>query len=247
MSTRHASRAVQREPPSTVVWPESDQMKRVGQIYDRLLEAYGKQGWWPADSSLEMIIGAILTQACAWENVTKAIRNLKRRGVLSLGALDRIAQLRLAALIRPAGYYNAKAAKIKAFVKHVKENHGLKLSRMLTMQLPVLREELLSIYGIGPETADSIILYAASKPVFVVDAYTRRLLLRLGLIIGRENYQTIQDLFARSLAPDAGTFKEYHALIVEHAKQRCRAKPLCDSCPLLSMCSYGKRIAGTMS
>ena len=147
------------------------------EIYDRLLEEYGPQHWWPADTRLEVIIGAILTQSTAWSNVTKAIANLKETGSLNIQVLSRMPDAELAALIRPVGYYNSKAKKLKAFISHLETRFDGRLNLLLKGEMSSLRQELISIYGIGDETADSIILYAAEKPIFVVDSYTRRLLL----------------------------------------------------------------------
>jgi len=205
-------------------------------LYQRLLAAYGPQGWWPADGPLEMIVGAILTQATAWGNAEAAIANLEGAGLLSLEGLRDAPIDRVASLIRPAVYYNQKARRLKGFCDLVAERYGGDLARLLAAPLPDLREELLSIGGIGPETADSIILYAAKKPSFVVDAYTKRLLARLLLIGPEVGYDEIRELFLSSLPPDVELYGEYHALIVRHCKEHCRARPRCEGCPLGAIC-----------
>jgi len=211
------------------------------EIYDRLLEEYGPQHWWPADTRLEVIIGAILTQSTAWSNVTKAIANLKETGSLNIQVLSRMPDAELAALIRPVGYYNSKAKKLKAFISHLETRFDGRLNLLLKGEMSSLRQELISIYGIGDETADSIILYAAEKPIFVVDSYTRRLLLRMNLIHNKAKYGELQGLFMRSLPHQTTLFQEYHALIVEHCKERCLSVPVCDTCPLLGLCRYPRR------
>jgi endonuclease-3 related protein len=171
--------------------------------------------------------------------VDKALRNLRDAGLLSPEGLRSLAQDQLAALIHPSGYFNAKARKLKAFVSLLDESYGGDLDRMLASPADELRGALLATHGIGPETADSILLYAAGRPVFVIDAYTRRTLFRLGLVPQRDSYDGWQRLFARSLPPDAPLFNEYHALIVRHGKQVCRKRPLCRECPLAATCPVG--------
>ena len=181
--------------------------------------------------------GAILTQATSWESASKAIANLKTSGNLSPQALEKIAEDELAALIRPSGYYNAKALKLKALVKWLKDSCGYDISRLEDYDTSGLRRELLAVHGIGPETADSILLYALGRPVFVIDAYTRRIVDRLGLSPGRnENYDSYQRLFAANLASDPALFNEYHALFVMHGKTFCRAKPQCKNCCVADIC-----------
>lgn len=201
-------------------------------IYRRLFERYGPQHWWPADNPFEMIIGAILTQSTAWSNVEKAIANLKNAGRLSAGALRELPEEKIAELIHPSGYYNAKARKLKAFVKWLGEKYDDNLDELFNHNTSDLREQLLGVYGIGEETADSIILYAAGKPVFVIDSYTRRLIDRLGYSPRGNSYPAYQELFAKNLPSDASLFNEYHALIVRHGKEVCRKSPLCDTCCL---------------
>jgi endonuclease-3 related protein len=210
------------------------------EVYERLLDHYGSQGWWPAETCFEIIVGAILTQAVAWSNVEKAISNLKAAQALEPTALHVLPADELARLIRPAGYYNAKARKIKAFVAHLQEHYQYDLDALLSKTVQTLRDELLSIYGIGPETADSIILYASDQATFVIDAYTRRLLSRLGLVPNDIGYDGLQSTFEDNLPHQASLFQEYHALIVCHGKSVCQKRPLCAACPLLAICGFGQ-------
>ena len=206
------------------------------EIYGRLYAAYGRQHWWPADSPFEVVVGAILTQSAAWVNVEKAIENLRAAGILSPQGLLKVSPDELARLIYPGGYYNAKARKLKAFVEMLFDRHGGELGALFALPLPQLRQELLATHGIGQETADSIILYAAERPSFVIDAYTRRVFSRLGLAPAGDNYAFWQALFAEALPPDAQLFNEYHALIDCHAKTVCRKAPLCSQCCLREVC-----------
>ncbi len=207
------------------------QAKLMG-IYHALLDRYGPRYWWPADSPFEVCVGAILTQNTNWVNVEKAIANLKREGVLSPQALRDIPVEKLAGVIRPAGFFNVKSVRLKGFVDWFFANFDGSLERMCEAEWPRLRIELLKVKGIGPETADSILLYACGKPTFVVDAYTKRLLTSLGLITGKEGYEELRTLFMENLPAAVGLFNEYHALIVEHAKAHCRKKPVCTGCAL---------------
>ena len=206
------------------------------EIYHRLLSCYGPQHWWPADDAFEVIVGAILTQSAAWTNVEKAISNLKAAGALTAAALLAIPCDRLAALIRPSGYYNAKAKKLRAFVQRLESGYGGDLERLFTLDTIELRQELLTVHGIGDETADSIILYAARKPVFVIDAYTRRILRRLALGPSGDSYGAFQALFTENLPRDEGLYGEYHALLVRHGKEVCRKAPRCPVCCLRELC-----------
>jgi len=207
-------------------------------IYDRLFQRYGPQHWWPGETPFEVIIGAILTQSTAWSNVEKAIINLKAVGVLDPESLYSIPVDDLAALIRPSGYYNAKAAKVKAFIERLHDGYGGNLDRLFELDTGDLRKELLSIYGIGPETADSILLYAANRLMFVIDAYTKRILGRLGIALDGDSYEAFQRLFMENLRHDEGMFNEYHALFVRHGKDACRRDPTCEGCCLLDICTY---------
>ena len=220
---------------------QSSLTQRLLTIYRRLLDRYGPQHWWPAETPFEMIVGAILTQAVTWKNVERAIANLKAAGVLSPEAIHALSEEELAELIRPAGYFNAKARKLKAFVAALMERRQGDLDAFFAQELPRLRAELLAIHGIGPETADAILLYAAHKPIFMIDAYTVRLFTRLGLAREGVRYQELQRLFMENLPPDVSLFQEYHALIVAHAKETCRKRqPRCPACPLLDLCPYGQ-------
>ena len=213
-------------------------------VYHRLLDRYGPQHWWPAETPLEMIVGAILTQSAAWGNVEKAISNLKDREVLSVDRLRQLPEGELARLIYSSGYYNVKARKIKAFVDWLGAHYDDNLDRLFALDVPALRQELLSVHGVGEETADSIILYAARKPIFVIDAYTRRIITRLGLAPSNNSYAAFQVLFMQRLSHDESLFNEYHALLVRHGKTACRRVPLCDSCCLVLSCLFPKSSGG---
>jgi endonuclease-3 related protein len=207
-------------------------------IYRRLLKRFGPQHWWPADEPFEVIVGAILTQSTAWGNVEKAIANLKKAGALSPQALRRLSQPELAEMVYPCGYYNTKALRLKAFADWLGAGYNDDLDRLFALDAAELRQELLGVHGIGPETADSIILYAAGKPVFVIDAYTRRILSRLGLAPEQESYAAYQALFSENLPLDVQLFNEYHALLVCLGKNCCRRRPLCADCCLKDMCQF---------
>jgi endonuclease-3 related protein len=205
-------------------------------IYRRLLAEYGPQHWWPATTPFEVIIGAILTQATAWTNVEKAIRNLKTAGALTPSAIRRLPGDELAGLIRPCGYYNDKSVKLKAFASWLDGNYGDSLERLFALDIISLREQLLTVYGIGDETADSIVLYAAGKPVFVIDNYTKRIFSRMGYMPRAAGYPDYQGFFMRNLPDDAQLYNEYHALLVQLGKNTCRKRPLCDGCCLGERC-----------
>ena len=201
--------------------------------YSKLYESYGPQGWWPGHGRFEMIVGAILTQNTAWSNVRKAIKNLKAGGCLSSPAkLHELETKKLARLIRPAGYYNVKAKRLRNFTKFLADRYAGSLARLSKLKTARLRQELLGVNGIGPETCDSILLYAFRRPVFVVDAYTKRIFSRHGFFAEDADYESVQNLFMKALPPDEGIFNEYHALIVRLGKVCCRKKPVCEKCPL---------------
>jgi endonuclease-3 related protein len=202
------------------------------EIYELLYEAFGPQHWWPGETPFEVITGAILTQNTSWTNVEKAIANLKSAGRLSPEAIHRIEQSELAELIRPAGYYNIKAARLKNFLDWLFDNYGGSLANLEPVATSRLREEFLAINGIGRETADSILLYALGRPVFVVDAYTARIAVRHGLIDRDADYEQLRELFESNLVQDAQLFNEYHALLVRTGKEFCRPKARCPGCPL---------------
>ncbi len=214
--------------------------KVLSEIYRRLLAAYGPQHWWPADEPFEVIVGAVLTQSTAWTNVARAISNLKAADAMSPQAIRRLGPERVAGLIRPSGYHNVKSRKLMAFVSWLGEYED-NLELLFGKSRRQLRLELLSVYGIGEETADSILLYAAGKAVFVVDAYTRRIVDRIGLETAGHSYVDYQALFESSLPADSAKFNEYHALLVEHGKRFCRKVPVCPECPLLDICRHGRR------
>ncbi len=208
-------------------------------IYVRLFAAYGPQHWWPADEPFEVMVGAVLTQSTAWANVAKAIRNLKEANAMSPEAIRRLGPDRLAALVRPSGYYNVKSHKLMALVSWL-GGHNDDLGELFEENVARLRTELLGVYGIGEETADSILLYAGGKPVFVIDAYTRRIIGRVGVKPPDDSYSAFQALFQSALSADARVFNEYHALLVEHGKRSCRKVPQCPGCPLIELCKYGR-------
>ena len=197
-------------------------------LYDRLLDAYGPQHWWPADSAFEVIVGAVLTQNTSWKNVEKAITRLKETGNLDLDRIAALAQDELAVLIRSSGFFNVKAKRLKNLCGWLQSQGGL--DALAEWRTARLRQALLAIKGIGPETADDILLYAFERPVFVIDTYTRRLLLKLGLIQGSEDYETLRQMFESCLPPDHSLYNEYHALIVRHAKEKCTHDSRCRHC-----------------
>ena len=209
---------------------------RLAAIYRCLLERYGPRHWWPAETPFEVCVGAILTQNTNWGNVEKAIANLKRESLLTPGAIRDTAEGELARIIRPAGFFNLKSRRLKEFVAFLCARHRGSLESMFAGEWRLLREELLRVRGIGPETCDSILLYAGGKPTFVVDAYTRRLFSHLGLIPPEAPYEVVRAFFMDHLPHDASLFNEYHALIVEHAKSYCRKSPRCTGCPLEREC-----------
>ncbi len=207
--------------------------RRLNTVYRRLFACFGSQHWWPAKTPLEVAVGAVLTQNTSWRNVERAISNLRKARALSFRALRGLPRERLSALIRPAGYYNIKAARLACLVEFFDREYGGDLGRAGNTATGELRERLLAVKGIGPETADSILLYAFNRPVFVVDAYTRRFALRHGFLSGDEDYTAVQKLFMHNLKCDVKLFNEYHALIVRLNKDFCRKNdPLCGNCPL---------------
>ena len=202
--------------------------------YNKLFKAFGPQRWWPGDTPFEVIVGAILTQNTAWKNVEKAIHNLKKAKVLQPKKMHDLSERELAKLIRPAGYFNIKAKRLKHFLNYLFDRYGGRLDRMFRKRTDALRRELLSVNGIGPETADSILLYAGNHPVFVVDAYTKRIFSRHQIIKADAEYHDVQEIFMKNLPHDIKMFNEYHALIVRIGKDFCRnRKPLCSRCPLM--------------
>jgi endonuclease-3 related protein len=202
------------------------------EIYEILFDRFGPQHWWPGETQFEIVAGAILTQNTSWTNVEKAILNIKAADCLTPEKLHNLDHEQLAELIRPAGYFNIKAKRLKSFLNWLFQNHDGRLEDLEAINTSQLREELLSIKGIGPETADSILLYAFEKPVFVVDAYTARVAVRHHLIDTEAGYHGLQDLFQSNLRQDVRLFNEYHALLVQIGKNFCRPKPKCQACPL---------------
>ena len=202
-------------------------------LYHSLNAHYGDLAWWPADSAFEIAVGAILTQNTDWRNVEKALGNLKSANVLSVEAIIDTPTNQLEMLVRPSGYFRMKADRLKQLCKFLQSNSFDALKKMGRDQA---RECLLSVKGVGPETADDIVLYALDIPSFVIDTYTRRLLERFGLYSAKLKYPVLQEAFHQQLPEDASLFKQYHALIVEHAKVSCRKKPLCESCVLNETC-----------
>ena len=213
-------------------------------LFRLLLDAYGPRSWWPAETPFEVCVGAILTQNTNWGNVEKAIANLKRTGVLTPERLRLLPEDELAALIRPSGYFNVKGRRLKSFVSYLFERYEGRLDAMFARPWPELRVELLEVPGIGRETADSLLLYAGHQPTFVVDAYTKRLFVRLGLIGEDAGYEELRALFMENLPADVPLYNEYHALIVQHGKERCRKTPVCGGCPIAVRCRFSSGAEG---
>ena len=210
----------------------------LGKVYDRLLAHHGPQGWWPGDGPFETIVGAILTQNTAWTNVEKALANLRAAEAMSWPAIRALPEEQLALLLRPSGYFNAKARKLKAFAAFMAERGDVLDERPRSAK--DLRAELLLVHGIGPETADDIVLYAAGLPSFVIDSYTRRIVDRLGIAPDAHSYEAYQALFEDHLPADAALYNEYHALLDAHAKAVCtKREPRCGACVLLDLCAEG--------
>jgi endonuclease-3 related protein len=206
-------------------------------IYSRLFSTFGRRHWWPGDSPFEVMVGAILTQNTNWGNVERAIKNLKRARALTPATIHEMSHERLAGLIRPAGYFNVKAKRLKAFIEFFIKRYSGRVSKMRKVDTETLRRELLSVNGIGPETADSMLLYALERPVFVIDAYTKRVLSRHGIMDGSESYERFQELFHDALSCDVRLFNEYHALLVRLGKDFCKPRPRCEGCPLSGLFS----------
>ncbi|MFC1548869.1 endonuclease III domain-containing protein [Candidatus Omnitrophota bacterium] len=210
-----------------------DKRKSLKKLYDLLNNYFGDLGWWPAETDFEVIIGAILTQNTSWTNVEKAIFRLKQKGLLRPSRLAEADLASLARAIRPAGYFRVKARRLRDMGRFVMSECGGRLARLKKLGVPELREKLLAVKGVGPETADSILVYAMQKPVFVVDAYTKRIFERHGLIDGRVSYDEVQKMVHKGLPMKTGELNQFHALLVETGKRFCRKKaPLCEECPL---------------
>ena len=208
---------------------KNNEIKRA---YQLLYDHFGSQHWWPGESPFEVMVGAILTQNTNWANVEKAITNLKSKRCLTPKAINEIDPHRLATLIRPAGYYNLKSKRLKSFVRQFIDEFGGDHRHLAKLSTDEAREWLLNVNGIGPETADSILLYALDKPIFVVDAYTKRIFDRHGFVPEEVSYSELQDLFMDNLEVDLKIFNEYHALIVQVGKDYCKRTPRCEECPL---------------
>ncbi len=208
-------------------------MNKLIEIYNILLNHFGPQDWWPGETPFEIMVGAVLTQNTNWTNVSKAIDNLKKENLLSFEQLHELEVEVLAEKIRPAGYFNLKAKRLKNLLDFIDEEYDGSLEEMFAEDTFSLREKILTVKGVGPETADSILLYAGQKPVFVVDTYTHRIFSRHSIIAEEEGYYEIQEYFAMSLPEEVQLFNEYHALIVQLGKEFCKkSKPLCSQCPL---------------
>ena len=207
-------------------------------IYSNLLKCFGPQHWWPGESPFEVMIGAILTQSASWHNVELSIAALKGAGKLSPSGLRETPLHELAALVHSSGYYNAKAKKLKALTDWL-GSYADDLGTAFTGELESKRREIMEIHGVGPETADSILLYAAEKPVFVIDAYTRRTVGRIGIAPSEDTYDAYQQLFMSNLLPVVPYYNEYHALLVKLGKEICRKTPLCGTCCTRGLCSHG--------
>lgn len=227
---RHAPR--KRAGASPPLAPSSELLR----YYDVMSSSLGPMHWWPAQTPFEVIVGAILTQSTAWANVERAIANLRAARLLTPSAMLRVRPSKLAALVRPSGYFRQKAKKLSAFLRFLQTRYGGSLRRMFQTPTLALRQELLSVHGIGPETADSILLYAGNHPVFVVDAYTHRILGRHGITNGKADYENVRAFIESSIPREPQLFNEFHALIVNTGKNWCRkSAPRCEACPLRSL------------
>ncbi|MDQ6951701.1 MAG: endonuclease III domain-containing protein [Mariprofundales bacterium] len=203
-------------------------------LFNQLLAAYGSRHWWPAESPFEMMVGAILTQNTSWTNVERAIAALKSQQWLDAEALINAPLTLLEQAVRPAGYFRQKSARLQIFSRFFLDQGGVEGMRQLP--LTTMRTRLLAVHGVGPETADSILLYALEQPIFIIDTYTKRLMQRLEMINPPITYHGLQNHFHHALSPNTGLFQEFHALIIEHGKRHCAAKPKCDGCPLVLRC-----------
>lgn len=210
----------------------SDTSRKLMEMYEAMRSRFGHQGWWPGDGKLETCVGAILTQNTNWRNVSKAIANLRSADCMSIARLHALSRDELAELIKPAGYFNVKAKRLKNFVSTVVEDFGGDIDALLGQSADALRYGLLAVNGIGPETADSIILYAAGRLSFVVDTYTYRILLRHGLLGPEDDYDSTKELFESNLPDDVDLWNDYHAQLVAVGKQYCRPRAKCRGCPL---------------
>jgi len=218
-------------------YPASMSLFRAQWLYDVLLESYGTQGWWPGNDDPHVVcLGALLVQRTTWTNAANALRSLDAAGLMDLNALDACDIDALASCIRSVGFHNAKAQKLKAFTSFMLERWDGSYANARRAAPTTLRTELLAVHGIGPETADAMLTYAFEMPSFVIDAYTRRILTRMGWIDGRESYEVLQKRFEDALPSDRLLYAEFHALLVQHAKQHCRTAPKCQGCPTAAVC-----------
>lgn len=221
-------------------FPEEDVRKKLEQVFNLLSAHYGPTHWWPGDTAFEVAVGAVLTQNTAWTNVEKAIANLKAGDLLSARAILECPAQVLEDALRPSGYFRVKAKRLRSFCAYLMERHGGIMKRMARHSLGELRRELLAVNGIGPETADDILLYACGKAVFVVDAYTRRILSRHGIVDSGVTYEDLRRVFEENLSADLHLFKEFHGLIVWTGKDFCRKTPRCEACPLRPLLKAGQ-------
>lgn len=216
--------------------PDSASAALLGRVYRRLAGRFGHAGWWPGESPFEVCVGAVLVQNTAWANVERTLSSLRARGLLSFEALHRLPPSRLAPLLRSSGTFRVKAQRLRALLDFLAREYGGRVERMGAEEPERLREKLLRVPGVGPETADSIALYAAAHPLFVVDAYTRRVFSRLGLLSGTEPYTVVQRFFMDRLPREAALYNDYHAQLVRLGKDVCRRRPRCPECPLEDLC-----------
>ncbi len=218
--------------------PQTERKEQLLAVYHTLLDRYSHQNWWPGDSLFEIMVGAILTQNTAWSNVEKAIASLRQANLLDPGLMLDTAEADLSEMIRSSGYFRLKARRLHNLCSCIQHSGGLEaLKRLPTLDL---RERLLGVNGVGPETADDMVLYGFLRPVFVIDLYTRRIFSRIGMINGDEKYEQLRVMFQSGIGGDVEIFSEYHALIVIHAKEACRKKPLCEQCCLRKQCAFPK-------
>lgn len=220
-----------------------NKIPKVFKIYEKLYSRLGPRHWWPAETPFEVMVGAVLTQNTSWTNVEKAILNLKQQKLLDPDSLNRIPRRKLADLIKPSGYYNIKAKRLKSLVGFLMHNFKGDIVLMRRHDQKALRRELLLVHGIGPETCDSIMLYALNKPVFVIDAYTKRIFSKCGIVKEGGTYDELQRLFMESLPRSVKLYNEYHALIVQLGKEICRKIPKCNLCPINKLC-YNAKVEG---
>jgi endonuclease-3 related protein len=205
---------------------------RLLRIFELLLERFGPRHWWPGETPLEVMVGAILTQNTAWRNVERAIHNMKAADLMDITRIYEFGEKELADIIRPSGFFNIKSRRLKTFIAFLVDEYGGRIEGLESVPQETLRHQFLSLSGIGPETADSILLYALDRPVFVVDAYTKRFLRQHGISDGEQNYHEVQGFFTSNLPSDSALFNEYHALIVRLCQTHCRKAPQCEGCPL---------------